>query len=203
MRKFIVILSLVILSANLFAQSSNRKGFIGITLGPSIPIGDFADNSLSNDNAGFAKTGFNINVINFGYKFGQNFGITGSWFGAEHSVDAGGVDDMLSYGGLMGGPMLSFPVNEKLDFDLKGMIGFFSSTLNQNKPGETSGIGVGFDFGTSFRYNFTEKWCLLINGDYFASNLKFDEGNKKISSINLSLGIAFSWNPNVRFYKTI
>lgn len=191
MKKFIIILSLVVLSANLFAQSSDRKGFIGITLGPSIPIGDFADNSLSNDNAGFAKTGLNINLINFGYKFGQNFGITGSWFGAAHSVDISGVDAMWSYGGLMGGPMLSFPLNEKLDFDLKGMIGFVSAKLDMNELGETSGSGVGFDFGASFRYNFTEKWCLLINGDYLASNPKFDEGNQKISTINLSLGIAY------------
>jgi len=179
------------LSANLFAQSSDRKGFIGITIGPSIPIGDFADNSLNNDNAGYAKTGLNINLINFGYKFGQNFGITGLWFGAAHSVDFSAVDAMWSYGGLMGGPMLSFPINEKLIFDLKGMIGFVSAKLDMYALGETSGIGVGFDFGASFRYNFSEKWCLLINGDYLASTSKFDEGDQKISTINLSLGIAF------------
>ncbi|PKO95727.1 MAG: hypothetical protein CVU12_08680 [Bacteroidetes bacterium HGW-Bacteroidetes-7] len=191
MRKLIILLTLIMLSANLFAQSSDRKGFIGITIGPSIPIGDFADNSLNNDNAGYAKTGLNINLINFGYKFGQNFGITGLWFGAAHSVDFSAVDAMWSYGGLMGGPMLSFPINEKLIFDLKGMIGFVSAKLDMYALGETSGIGVGFDFGASFRYNFSEKWCLLINGDYLASTSKFDEGDQKISTINLSLGIAF------------
>lgn len=191
MRKFIIILSLVVLSATVFAQSSDRKGFIGIALGPAIPIGDFADNSLSNDNAGFAKNGFNFSPVNFGYKFGQYLGISASWFGASYSVDVSEVDALWSYGGLMAGPMLSFPINEKLDFDLKGMIGFVSATSDLDEYEENDGTGVAFDMGASFRYNFTEKWCLLINGDYFISNPKLDEGNQKMASINISLGFAY------------
>ncbi len=53
---------------NLFAQTNENKGFIGIALGPSIPLGDFA------------KTGYSDHLINFGYRFGQNFGICASVF---------------------------------------------------------------------------------------------------------------------------
>lgn len=191
MEKLIIFLFLVLLSADLLAQNSSRKGFIGITLGPSIPIGDFADNSSGNENAGFANTGLNMSPIIFGYRFSQNFGISASWFGATYAIDNSGVDALWSYGGLMGGPILTFPVNEKLSFDLKGMIGFVSATSNLSDYEENEGTGVAFDLGASFRYDFAEKWCLLMNGDYFTSNPKLEEESQIMSSINLSFGVAY------------
>ena len=186
MRKFIIILSLVVLSGDVFAQSSDRKGFIGISLGPSFSVGDFADNLRSNANAVFAEWGINFNPINFGYIFGQYIGISASWFGAAYSADIIGVDAIWSYGGLMGGPMLSIPVNEKLNFDLKGMVGFVSATSDLSEYEENEGTGISFDLGASFRYNFAKKWCLLISSDYFISNPKLEEGNQKMTAISLS-----------------
>jgi hypothetical protein len=191
MRKFIIILSLVVLSGNLFAQSSDRKGFIGISLGPSFPVGNFADNTLSNADAGFVEWGINFNPINFGYIFGQYVGISASWFGAAYSADINGVDAIWSYGGLMGGPMLSIPVNEKFDLDLKGMVGFVTATSDLSEYEENEGTGISFDLGASFRYNFAKKWCLLISSDYFISNPKLEDGNQKMTAISLSLGIAY------------
>lgn len=191
MKRCLIILLLVVLSANLFAQSNERKGFIGITLGPSMPIGDFGNQSLSNFNAGFAKTGLNISLINFGYRFGTNFGIAGTWFGAANPVNINNVTATWSYGSLMVGPMLTFPINKKLDFDLKGMIGYVSAKMDLDNFGETSLTGVGFDFGTALRYNFSERWCLLFNADYFSSNSKSDDGKQKIAAINLAFGVGY------------
>ena len=46
--------------------TQKRKGYIGLSLGPSIPIGDFADESN-----GLAKTGLNLTLVNFGYLFAE------------------------------------------------------------------------------------------------------------------------------------
>jgi len=198
MKRILLVFALVGITTSLFAQDSGRKGFIGISMGPSIPVGDFADKSFTSANAGFAKTGATFNLVNFGYKFGQNFGIVGSWFGSANNVDIQGVDGTWSYGGLMGGPMLSMPVSDRIDFDLKAMIGFASARLKIKDNGETSGTGAGFQFGGTLRYNFSEKWCMVINADYFASKQKFDKldpstdnFNQNIAAINLTFGVAY------------
>ena len=70
MKKYYLFLAIILLGADLFAQAIEKKGYIGITLGPSFPLADFADNSLSNTKAGYAKRGFSDSFINFGYRFG-------------------------------------------------------------------------------------------------------------------------------------
>ncbi|ELR73147.1 hypothetical protein C900_05196 [Fulvivirga imtechensis AK7] len=70
MKKYIFVLVMIAITGNLLAQSE-RKGYIGISLGPSMPMGDYGDNGFSNRDAGYAKTGLNFNLINFGYKFGE------------------------------------------------------------------------------------------------------------------------------------
>jgi hypothetical protein len=188
MKKLLLLFSLVVcMCLSLYSQDT-RRGWIGITAGTAIPLGDFA--SKDGDGAGFAKTGLNINLINFGYKFGKNFGITAAWYGAAHSIDLDGVSGTWSYGGLMAGPLLSFPVSENVDFDLKPMFGFATAKLDLEVY-EESGASLTFDLGASIRYGFAEKWGLLINMDYLSANPKFDDGNQKISALNLSLGLAY------------
>ncbi len=191
MKKFTIVLSIIILSINIIAQNPRRKGFIGISLGPSMPFGDFADNSVNNENTGFAKNGILFSPINFGYIFGQHFGVSASWFGLEYPIDKRGQEATWSYGGLMAGPLYSVPINEKFDFDLKGMIGFVSATSDLDDYEEDEGTGASFNLGASLRYNFALKWCFLVNGDYFTSNPELEKGNQKMDSFNLSFGVAY------------
>ena len=56
--------------------AQDKKGYIGISLGPSIPLGDLASKDIDNESAGFATSGaiFDISVA---YKLGKGpFGIT-------------------------------------------------------------------------------------------------------------------------------
>ena len=50
-----------------FSAFNKRKGFIGLSIGAAIPVGGFTDK---------AKTGLQLNLINIGYLFSENFGIT-------------------------------------------------------------------------------------------------------------------------------
>ena len=44
--------------------AQDKKGYIGISLGPSIPLGDLASKDIDNESAGFATSGaiFDISV---------------------------------------------------------------------------------------------------------------------------------------------
>lgn len=53
--------------SNRFADN-RENGMLLLSVGPAIPLGDFADDSFTNNDAGFASTGFDIHV-----SFGRNW----------------------------------------------------------------------------------------------------------------------------------
>ena len=167
--------------------SSKRKGYIGLSLGASIPVGDFADKSI-----GLALTGVHLNLVTFGYLFSDNFGIEAAWFGAANPVDADGFDPW-SYGGLMVGPLLSFPVAEKVDWDLKPMIGYAVTTIPNLGYGTEQATSFAFSIGTQLRIHVGEKISLLVSGDYFSTDAVFvDYGIKQnVATFSIAFGGAF------------
>lgn len=167
--------------------SIKRKGYIGLSIGPSIPVGDFADKS-----DGLAKTGLQLNLVNFGYLFSRNFGIAASWFGAANPVDANGIDPW-SFGGLMVGPLISPTFSEKVDLDFKPMIGYCVATLPNVGLGTEQATSIAFSVGTQFRFHVGEKFSLLLSGDYFSAKSEFtDYGiEQHISTFTIGFGAAF------------
>jgi hypothetical protein len=203
MKKYYILLTFFLIAFNTFAQEkSNKKGFIGFTIGPTIPLGDFADKYLvTNNMAGLAEPGLALNFINFGYKFGKNFSVASSFSNASFSLDRiFGRNGKWRYTNFLVGPMLSFPVHKKFELDFKGTIGIVSAKfqLEENMVNPyvelKSDIGMGFSLGTSLRYHITDRWGLLLNVDYFSSQTKFDSSKRKISSLNPGLGILYRLN---------
>jgi len=168
-------------------NSERRKGFIGLSLGSSIPIGDFADKEN-----GLAKPGVHLNLINFGYLFSENFGVSATWFGAANPLDIEGYDPW-SYGGLMVGPLLSLPASEKVEWDFRPMIGYSVTTLPDIGWGIENASSFAFNFGTVLRTNVGEKVSLLLSADYFSTKPEFiDYGfEQSIATISLGFGIAY------------
>lgn len=162
-----------------------------MTLGPSIPVGDFA--SKYSDNAGGANVGLNISLLNLGYTFGGNLGVTALWFGAAHKVETNGsgMEATWSYGGLMGGGLYTMPITNQLSFDLKAMAGFVSAKLDIDNFGNTTANGAGFDVGAALRYHFTNRLSLLVTGDYFTTKPNFEGTDMRITTININAGIAY------------
>ncbi len=195
MKKTLFFTLFALLSAGMFAQG--QGGFIGLSIGPSFPIGDFGDKTLTNPDAGYAKTGLNINLLNFGYKLGPNVGIAANWFGGAHTIDDNNPDLMWSYGGLMGGLFLALPVNNKTELDIKGVAGFSTAKLDMKQLGEYTGNGFGYAFGVMIRHDIASRWSLLLHADYFATKpefkgaLGFMSVKKNISAINANFGIAY------------
>ncbi|MCG8373757.1 MAG: porin family protein, partial [Balneolales bacterium] len=185
MKKIILTAFLVVFSFGAFAQDiPEKKGFITISLGPSFPFGDFASTSFSDPNAGFADAGFHINLINFGYLFSDNVGITAFLSGSAHPYDIDTENDPIwSYGSLMAGPLFSFPTKRKdANFDLRAMIETMSATFYPDDgSGNFDGDGVAFGFGAGLRYHVSRTLSISGNLDIISSEPEFDIYGEHIS----------------------
>jgi opacity protein-like surface antigen len=165
-------------------NSDRRKGFIGLELGANIPVGKFAD-----ENDGLAKTGFQINLINFGYLFSDNIGITATWFGASNPIEGADSDVLWSHGGLLVGPLFSFPVSEKVEWDVKPMIGLSWATItNVDLESATS---IAFNIGSGFRFNVSRLITLTLGVDYTTAKFNWDIGDQTMGALAIKGGFAF------------
>jgi len=194
--------ALVCLSIQTYAQEAvDHRGFIGVSLGPSIPTGDYSSNSITNRRAGFARTGATFN-INFHYKFSKYIGIAAISTGNAHPLNEEEhvktfqwIDpalrwelntDLWSVGGTLGGILLSFPAGF-MDIDLKGLIGFSYSELPEMRvtgssdtfyetviQRSSSASSPALNLGTNFRFAISDNWSLTFNIDYFITNPEFN-----------------------------
>jgi len=193
MKKYISFLALILFGTGLFAQTDVGQCFIGLTLGPSFPVSDFGDNSLNNENPGFAKTGYSDNLLNFGFRLWKCFGVSASVIYSQYNVYTNTADWWMIVG-FTAGPMLTIPVTDKLFFDTKVNLGLVGASylLDGYEYQENAGKGLGFDLRASFRYNLFKRWCLIAECGSLTSNQKFgDDRRRKIQNLNLGFGVAY------------
>lgn len=202
MKKILFVIPLLLISFALSAQEmQSKKGFISISIGPSFPLGDFASSDIGNTDAGFANNGLSINLINFGYLFSENFGITAMLNGSAYPFDAdNGNEPIWSYGALLVGPLFSTPLDkEKADLDLRFMVGTLTAILDpDNGNEEQEGSAGAISIGAGIRYHLSDKISLATGLDYISSNPEFEvngnDFNQSVASLNLTFGISFRLN---------
>ena len=194
-----------------------KKFFVSLSGGPTFPVSDFASKDSANTDAGFAKTGYNIN-LHAGYQLAPYVGIISSFQYAYYKMDLGdfaneGVStDHWQYYGIMIGPMFTAPLGEKakLDFKVLGGLGRvnspkistrYSSVYVDEGWSNTFLMNVGADV----RYNVGKTVYLLGNVDYSYMKPKFDvkvvggdgtvphKFQQKISVINLNVGVGINF----------
>jgi len=140
MKKLLIVLLFVVHFS--FGQSVNRQ-YVGLSVGPSIPLSDFKKTVLADSTSGFAKTGIALS-FDYAYRFTHNFGMqliinysgnslnTGSYEDQlentlpEYNVSVESTDNWTS-GGLFLGPYLRFPLTNKLSWDFRVLAGYFGS----------------------------------------------------------------------------
>lgn len=145
MKKILLLslISFVCFRAN--SQTVTQKSSIGITIGPSFPIGDFGNKDLANSQSGLAKVGGFLG-IDYSYKFSKYFGAMVSAQGRIHGVDenalaAYGVPEgtgaglsittgVWKVGAIMAGVFQTVPLtkDEKLNLEIKALGGFQSTS---------------------------------------------------------------------------
>lgn len=207
MKKTLFLFVLIFCSAT-FSYSQN-KGYVSISIGPSIPIGDFASKDVNNNSAGFAKTGAVLD-ISFAYKLGKNLGVCAMLRGQADNFDNAAFGNVLaiqtgvnwsvksnpwSIGGLMFGANASYPINKKISFESKAMIGFLrvaspeinttiSGTGGANWVKQNSVVSTSFSYLLcgGFKFDIGKKTCLLTNLDYLVSKPEFR--NVEVTSSN-------------------
>ena len=198
-----IVLGLILLtSISIQLKAQNEKGFIGISLGPSIPLGDLASKNINNSAAGFANTGA-IFDVSFAHKLGGGkFGITAVLRGQSNPMDVQAMADEFNnqspgvnwkvestswgVGGFMFGGFVSIPVSNKASFDTRAMIGFLSSispdyTITASGPGgsvwvkqgTTTATSFAYMFGAGFKFDVAPRLYLLTNLDYLGSKPEF------------------------------
>ena len=172
-----------------------RRGFISFTLGPAIPVGDFGSGDLNNPKAGLANTGFQLNLVNFGYRFSKHIGIAGLWNGVSHTIKY--TDDGIwSHGYMLGGLLITFP-SEKIDFDIRIMGGLMNATAKVPSLNfEASGLGFGYDFGGAIRFHLGKIISLMVTTDYAAGKPTLSSAivqgfEQDIATVNFTVGVAF------------
>lgn len=202
MKRLILLLTFVIVS---FSTSySQDRGHIGLSVGLSAPMGDFANNKSSDENAGFATAGLLFD-FSLNYKLNKTIGIEGLVRVQSNGTDADALADEFSAitlpgtsgtvesgkwlsVGILGGISATFPLTERFGFNSKILIGVQSSTspeltVTLNGPGgyawvkQESGNGTAFAYliGAGFNYGITEKADLLINIDYLGAEPEFSD----------------------------
>ena len=143
MRKSLYILFVILVSAGALGAQSERN-YIGLSIGPSFPGGDFAKTDLNDSTSGWAKTGVALQA-NYCYRITHNFGVSvmvsyssnkfdnieyKDALGERHQDTSFSVENQKNWttGGIMIGPYLRFPLSSKLSWDIRGYVGFAGST---------------------------------------------------------------------------
>lgn len=151
----IFIFLFLLIPAFIFSQNNSCKtshclkgdrGYVSFALGPSIPLGSFADNNINSKSSGFAETGSKME-LNAGYLVSQTFDITAKMFYSVNGYDVEPMKKKLAvenpgiiwtttgrtwdiYGGLIG-VNYSHPLNNKLTGDVKLLTGLMNSSTPQ------------------------------------------------------------------------
>lgn len=190
MKKNLTLTSIFILITTIvFGQTAeDRKGYIGISLGPSIPIGSFARDD--------ANTGA-IFDAHFAYKLKKNVGLavlirgqylpvnvqslTGKMRQVIPGVNTDVKGDGWSSGGLMAGIYSAYPLDQKgiAVFELKTLAGFMTTTSPQVDIRLSSSEGSGwvrqhsvsatafsYLINAGMRFNAGKRMAFIVNADY-------------------------------------
>jgi hypothetical protein len=157
MQKFIfsLIIIVALIYSECFAQEKNCTkghclkgdvGYLSFSIGPSIPLGNFADNDTKNTNSGYANTGSKME-LNAGFNLVNSVDLGIKLFYSVNGYDASTLTKKLEsenpgttwitsgrswdiYGGMVG-LSYSYPLTKKFVSDFKFQSGIMQSSTPQ------------------------------------------------------------------------
>jgi hypothetical protein len=182
-------------------NAQESKVYLGVGVGFATKGGDLDE--------GY-KNGLNLNLVNFGIRFSETFGLTANLSSSGHAIE--NSDSAIGIGVFSMGPMISFPVGNNVSWDLKpqyalSMKGVYRGDDASNSPlGNLESIeysgngflignslvfgdgGSGFDFSLDFDYllgSFNE-----VSGP--GGTYDIDEDNK-YNSLKIGVGLRYNF----------
>ena len=193
----VVFACVVLLSRAAAAQREDRRGFIGLGIGPAQPIGPFASASGTNPREGRAFPGYTDTMLNIAYRRGQHFGIAGFFSYSEYVMRNGGNDDWWQVATLSVGPMYSYPLGAKASLDLKGTAGFVALTpvIDNYTTSDETGSGLLIDVRAAIRYDVFRRWAIFADGGLQAANVSYPASGAATDVRALVSGIGIAFRP--------
>lgn len=199
--RIIIGVFLAILSYNICLGQQDsiefRKGYIGVSIGPAIPVGEFSSDEIGNRSAGFAETGLTFSAVNFGYRF-KYIELAALLMGSAHFLSQNVPDEEAAwvYSGIFVGSVIPRDISKKVQMGIKVMLGYVGATSPEvSTPGvtlqEQYGNGLGIIGGVNVRYNVFERWCAVADLYYLAANPQFDSYKQNLRAINGAFGIGY------------
>lgn len=188
------LLAIGLLTVAAGAQQEDRRGFVGLGIGPSLPLGGFRDDSPTNLRGGRARTGYTDTLVNLGYRFRERLGVAVALSYSEYPMRGVGDDDWWQVAAVTAGPMYSIPLNTRTALELKAMAGIV--VLTPVEDGYTTddgvGTGVGVDLRAALRYDLARRWALFAEGGVQASGASFSSGARTdYRAVISGFGVAF------------
>jgi hypothetical protein len=211
--KKIVALSLILLTfaSKGLAQDSDRKGYVSINLGLSIPTGNYASKVYNNNRAGYATTGF-VRDFSFGYQLHPKLGLLAIFRSQANGVDAGsqaqGFENELratyptmspsvtmqssvySFGGMLAGAYGKLPISEKLSFEPRLLLGLAAPSL----PSSTTETFSSGSKMSTFIQNETVAFAFAYN---IGAGFKYEIGKKYFFLMNMDFYAAKATFENI------
>lgn len=219
MKKILLVVLGFLVTVSTWAQEgkqAEKKSFLSLNIGPSIPIGDFASATLDNEEAGFSLTGITLD-LNYLYSFHKNVGLAVSGFYNMNGLDisklreATGVSslkmDHWQFIGLAAGPAFSIEMSPKVMGDIRIMGGFATAnspdiTTNGSPliPEDWANSGL-FQAGLGCRVNIGNNAYFTGGVDYRylqpTFKVKVDTElmsvEQNMSLLNISVGVGFKF----------
>jgi opacity protein-like surface antigen len=196
MKKLLMMAFALLFSGTMLAQGSkvneDNKSFIAFHGGPSFPIGDFSSRNFNNSNAGFAKTGFNIN-LDYAYLFTKSIGVTASLFVNKYDINDADLNvkpagsegfipvnlDHWQFYGITAGPVYSINVGKNIFTDIKVMGGVVNANApiiklqGQKLTKEEWKVAGIFQAGAGLKFGVGKNIFIVTNANYMHLNPTF------------------------------
>ncbi len=221
MKKLLVLMLSLLVSGVMLAQESGKtnkmNSVLAFHVGPSAPMSDFRSTSFDNFEAGFAKTGFTLN-LSYGYQMYPNFGISTEVFYNKYNLDEEKIKSVFSmvdvdhwqFYGITAGPVVRFDLGSGISSNLRVMGG----AANVNSPkamidGDLemdeewswttvvkAGLDFRFDVGKQFQI-FTGVDYMYMRPGFPGFDIEPGEGliestiHQRISAVNATVGFGF------------
>ena len=196
--KKLLLVTVILLSFSVVGQDS--KAYLGVGLGYALTGGDAM---VGVDN------GVELGVINFGYRFDENWGATLNLVSSGHTLEVNpDVSWGLAYFGV--GPMYSTSLSDNISLDIKpqaalGMVGVYVENVGLGIDGAQV-TGTGFVLGNSLIIGSDRGLKLSVNLDYLFGNWKtttYKDGTyfdwkdvgyaTAMSKLSLGLGLRYNF----------
>lgn len=199
MKKKIMILALMLLTANCYSQiNPNEIGYLSISGGASIPSGEFADD----ESFAPAKTGYNFSLT-FSKTEWNNFGFSGMLYAQIIPVNTEPIatayntttEDVKSKDWILGGVLFGgygyFPVEKSpVAIEAKLMIGgLYTKFPDVEVSGvfrQTNTVAYSFAYliGTGLNFKASNSLSLLLDINYTGSNPEIQTLSAGLATIN-------------------